>query len=123
MSRALNEHQIEQATKMRESGASWRQIGRVFGVKETTVQCAVDPIAAERERNKLRAWRQANGVNGRGRKTEVRRDPRVVMLPIPKPLSAKPFMTTSGVLAYRVKIDGVSVTLPFVAALDRKQAR
>lgn len=114
MSKALSPEQIDEARRMRERGASWREIGRSFGgVRETTVQCAVDPIYAERMREKLRLWRKANGINSRGRVTDQRRDPRPVPKPVAeKPVAARPFMTPSGIMAYRVTVTNRLATHP-----------
>lgn len=57
----MQPNQIEEARRMRESGQSWRAIGRAFGVRECTVMAALDPIYAERRRQMMRDWRAKNG--------------------------------------------------------------
>ena len=62
----MQECHVAEAQRMRLAGHSWRMIGRAFGVKEDTVQAAVDPIYAERRRQWLRDSRARTGrVNER----------------------------------------------------------
>lgn len=64
----LKPNQIEEARRMRESGQSWRAIGRAFSISTDAVMAAIDPIFAERRRQNIRDWRAKNGRGLGGRR-------------------------------------------------------
>lgn len=68
----LQHHHLTEACRMRERGYSWREIGKAFGVTDETVRSAVDPIYAERVRERVRASRARVGRKHHVRKPAVK---------------------------------------------------